>query len=1034
MLLYYYEDTIIQSKDQKEMRRDNIKKRINIYEKSATERSQHNFMSASSNYERIGKGSIPATYLIVLLFLFSSNKIQGQTYSVPAKAWPESFGNHRAVLEVKEKSEVVSLDLLWRRHDRNAENKRFIIVEAATGDTVSNIYRREVNNERCRLVFGPVRKAGTYYFYYLPYNPVTDQYHAGSYLTKESAPDESWVKKYQLKVAKQNYKEPVRASVKEIQARTDFHSFYPMEVVATKDEVTAFLSKNSSDYLVFAEDRSFPIRMQDALPLRWIEQKPGADFYGTAEKNEYYALQIGLFASQKPVKGVRLEFSDLKDTYGNIISGKTFTCFNTEGIDTWGTPFTKTVNVERSKIQPMWIGIDIPGNAIAGIYEGIITVKPDNLKEQKVKIHLTIENKNLADRGDGETWRHSRLRWLNSTLGIDDEPVTPYPPLKVEDRKISCLGRSVLLNDYGLPEKINTWGNDILSSPVNFVVEMENRKVIFPAGKFIFKEKKKGIASWESVTENNLLKINCHGEMEFDGRLSYRCEVTAKSDILIQDIRIELPLRKEFSTYMIGMGRMGGFTPKNHLSRWMKTEDSFWIGETTGGIQCELRGGSYHGPLRNLYQPEPSPSWNNGWNGGFRIDSENDTVTASAFSGNRRMRKGQEVTYEFALLITPVKELNMKRKFSDRYYHNGGPLLEPPQEVQEAGGNILNIHHANAYNPYINYPFIAQKELRGLVDKWHDKGWKVKIYYTVRELSNHLTEIWALRSLGSEVLAEGDGGGYQWLQEHLIDNYTPQWYTHLGNGSVDAAILNGGESRWYNYYVEGLAWLIKNMDIDGLYLDDVSFDRHILKRMRKVMEQNKPGSMIDLHSNTGFSVGAANQYLEFFPYIDKTWFGEGFNFDLMPADFWLSEVSGIPFGVPNDLLLHVAVNTHRGMLFGMTHRGFAPMWRLWDDFGITDSKMIGFWEKQPVVTTDHEKVYATAYVKNGKTLISIGSWVDKPVKVKLNIDWNRLGLNPSEVKIVAPEVKNYQEGRTFNVGDVFPVEAKGDLLLIISKK
>jgi len=82
------------------------------------------------------------------------------------------------------------------------------------------------------------------------------------------------------------------------------------------------------------------------------------------------------------------------------------------------------------------------------------------------------------------------------------------------------------------------------------------------------------------------------------------------------------------------------------------------------------------------------------------------------------------------------------------------------------------------------------------------------------------------------------------------------------------------------------------MDIDGIFLDDVSFDRHILKRMRKVMKTSKSGCMIDLHSNTGFSIVAANQYLEFFPYIDKTGFGEGFNLDLMPADFWLTEVSG----------------------------------------------------------------------------------------------------------------------------------------------
>lgn len=113
-----------------------------------------------------------------------------------------------------------------------------------------------------------------------------------------------------------------------------------------------------------------------------------------------------------------------------------------------------------------------------------------------------------------------------------------------------------------------------------------------------------------------------------------------------------------------------------------------------------------------------------------------------------------------------------------------------------------------------------------------------------------------------------------------MTNYTPQWYEHFDNAdkqgiTADASILTAeGDSRWYNYYIEGLRWMVQNMDIDGIYLDDVSFDRRILKRMRRAMESVKPGCLIDLHSNTGFSRGPANQYTEFFPYVDKLWFGE----------------------------------------------------------------------------------------------------------------------------------------------------------------
>ena len=189
-----------------------------------------------------------------------------------------------------------------------------------------------------------------------------------------------------------------------------------------------------------------------------------------------------------------------------------------------------------------------------------------------------------------------------------------------------------------------------------------------------------------------------------------------------------------------------------------------------------------------------------------------------------------------------------------------------------------------------------------------------------------------------------------------MTGYTPQWYQHFDHTDdtgivADAAILTSeSNSRWYNYYVEGLRWMVENMDIDGIYLDDVSYDRRILKRMRRAMESVKPGCIIDLHSNTGFSKGPANQYADFFPYIDKVWFGESFLYDKMPPANWLVESSGIPFGLTGDMLYRGG-NKWLGMQYGMTVRhpwetegvicDPRIVWKVWDDFGIADAAMLG---------------------------------------------------------------------------------------------
>jgi hypothetical protein len=352
----------------------------------------------------------------------------------------------------------------------------------------------------------------------------------------------------------------------------------------------------------------------------------------------------------------------------------------------------------------------------------------------------------------------------------------------------------------------------------------------------------------------------------------------------------------------------------------------------------------------------------------------------------------------------------------------------------EAGVRIVNLHHANPFNPFINYPFIAVDTMKSFVERNQAKGLKVKIYYTIRELSNHLPEIWALRSLQGEIFDYGAGGGYPWLREHLVVAYRPQWYDHADDTRVDASILTAsGDSRWINYYIEGLGWLIRNVGIDGLYMDDVSFDRHIMKRIRKVMDREKPGCIIDLHSNTGFSKGPATQYAEYFPYVDKLWFGESFLYDEMSWENWLVEVSGIPFGHMGDML-HGGGNPWLGMVFGMTTRlpwstegvlcNPVAIWNIWDEFGIDSARMRGFWEEDALVETGNPKVKATAYIHDEKVLISIGNFSDEIHEVTLQIDWNQLKFGPEHVILTAPEIEDFQETLEVTIGAPIKIEPR----------
>ena len=307
----------------------------------------------------------------------------------------------------------------------------------------------------------------------------------------------------------------------------------------------------------------------------------------------------------------------------------------------------------------------------------------------------------------------------------------------------------------------------------------------------------------------------------------------------------------------------------------------------------------------------------------------------------------------------------------------------------------------------------------------------------MRELSNYAYEIYALKSLGHEILAGGVGYGTPWHHEHLIDDYAPAWYSELPNHTADAALVMTSFSRWINYYLEGLRYMFDNYGIDGIYMDDVSFDRPVMKRMRRIMDAHHPEALIDLHSHRDYSNGPAQQYTGFFPYIDRLWFGEGFSYVKMTPDEWFVTFSGIPFGLTSDML-EQGGNPWLGMVYGATSRhsaGFnpAPMWKLWREWGIDSSKMIGYWDDKPVVECSHPEVKATAFVKDDGLLIAVGNFSWKKQNVTLKIDWEALGLKEQEVEIYMPEIEEFQSAQKLTPTSRISIDVKRGVVVLVKK-
>lgn len=822
----------------------------------------------------------------------------------------------------------------------------------------------------------------------------------------------------------------------------------PMRVRATQEMQDALQKAcPESGFLCFPERRENGMRSPNFVPEPWAKKtkEERESFSFSAQPGEFTVYQLGLYAVKTPLNNVQITFSPLVNEAGDRIQPDKMTCFNLEGTDIKGKTFTQKVNVPQGKLQSLWMGIEL-SQKNKGIYSGTVTITPENGKPETIKINLNVSGEPVLNNGDNEGKRQSRLRWLNSTVGSGTKPTAPYTPIKVKNKSIRYLGGEFTLSESGLPSSITTFYNEsntltpaaknsVLEKGLSLTIETDQGKETLTPSEFKLKKDSAGSASWTAKSMGKNVSVTCNGVFEFDGTADISFMVEAKNDVQIKDIQLTAPFSASSSRYFMGLGKSGGALPELPLEwKWdsKKHQDGFWMGNVNSGLKIKFRDQNYKRPLVNVYykygQLTPPAAWANNGKGGINISlSENNTPNVTAYSGERLLKKGEKLDFGMELLITPVKPLDWEHQTKERYYHSNSDLsTEYLSEAKKKGANIINIHHKKEIYPFINYPYYDESapDLKKFIDEAHAENIQVKAYYTTREISIKLPELWAFRSLGGELIMDGPGkdsrtvtnpsGPNKWLTDNLEDHFIPAWHNafHKGKyaGEKDVSVITTPDSRLNNYYLAGLDWMVGHMGLDGIYIDDSALDREAMKRARRILDADGKRRAVDLHSWNHMNGHAGHissmlLYADLSPYIDRLWIGEGFTPNSTP-DFWMVEISGIPFGLMSETL-----NSHnywRGMIHGMTPRlpwsgDPTPLWKLYDSFGMKEAKMLGYWNKNVPVTTDSDQAKSTVYLKKNKAVVVVANWTGEPLSTTLQIDEKKLGFRPTKAYMPAME-------------------------------
>ncbi|MDD5704408.1 MAG: DUF6067 family protein [Kiritimatiellae bacterium] len=981
------------------------------------------------------------------------------TFEIASESWePNSgYGNHRIVVE-SGKHDYVSVSVPWRRRDLSPELIGIKAVSMGTGEEITDVHILKATREAGEIVFRAPCE-GRYAIYYMPFSiegPSWASPVVRYFRPDQMTPSEHWLRNMP--------KTPAKAKLLKIESRNEFESFYPMEVPMTASESSIFYAEHAKKpFVAVIEDRRRPVRMFNELPAIWKDRDRLNELSDTAYSNEYYVFQTVLCAAEKLTK-LSLRFFD--KTGAELTDS--CTCFTLEGTDCFGNKLRHEPEVNPGEIFPLWCGIDL--EQVKGERLELTVLVETAEGSDRVSLRLDIVPEQLPNKGCDDLWRLSRLFWLNSGIGMDDGVAAGYSDVDISGSTVSCLGRSVTFAKGGLPQNIRSYFTrdccgvgdqftDVLCAPVELRLDVNSRNITWKCADALIERKGSGSVLVSGSCCNNYLDAEIRTVMEYDGHLDTIISLTPKKDFS-GSLSLCVPYSREASEYMVGLGRSGGFRPAKWFYRWDKSRanNTCWLGAPHAGAQIKIKHTEDVWEIYSYAKTGLPKLWNNDGNGEIALEEKDSGVIFQGKTGTYSFHKGVAETLRFSLLITPLKPIAYQQHFTDRYHHvdtwkDPCPSLD---EAKSGGASVVNLHQGGKLNAYINYPFLIPGALKEQTQKAHEMGLKYKLYYTVRELSTHAAELWALRTLGDEVLRNGPGfqladhfledkaskvTGAPWLCEHLLEGFVPAWQQILADKDYDASIALAGISRWHNHYLEGLSYLIKELGFDGIYLDGVGYDRQIMKRVRKVMDLAKPGCLIDFHSGNNYEPryglsSPISSYLELMPSVDSLWMGEGYDYDNRSYDYWLTEISGIPFGLMGDMLQRGG-NRWRGMVFGMTPRlGWqqggnpVPIWQFWDQYRLKDMQMLGWWNKDCPAVCQNNEIKATVYLGSEHSIIAVASWYPADTKTELTLDTKALGL-PEHYRLHAPHIEEYQQEVFFERGANIPFTAKQGYIFLV---
>jgi hypothetical protein len=573
--------------------------------------------------------------------------------------------------------------------------------------------------------------------------------------------------------------------------------------------------------------------------------------------------------------------------------------------------------------------------------------------------------------------------WYGNRLGMNDELPSPWEPVTVKGRRVSCWGRSYAFQSGPLPTSVVATGEELLARPIAVTVTTKGSAATWKKSVPKISPAHSGTYAVVNgcLTDGHKapVALNVRSRVEYDGLVLV--EVTADEAARMEesDISLEIPLKNERSLYHhtwapAFAGVSGNLPAGTGVVERHKFMPFYWIGDNERGL---------------FWFCESDEAWPNGTHADAIEVARSGAETVLRLnikkSGQKLPRKWR---FSFGLQATPVK-----------------PLPKDWRKWRLSPGRNANVQiiwpEPQPYSlRYYGYPETADPvQFGGVVKDIHGRGMKAVPYLCLTYLSAASPEWKSYRhewAAGREDAACEDVTAY---------------------GAPFAMVSPRGRG-WADFIVWKTTEFIKRHGVDGIYHDNTqpyeisapekgagylrngerksAFPilgyRDVYERMYKVLKATPRETFSIAHMSGKVDIPVLafeDAYLDGEQLLDKV---KDDYLEVLPLDAFRAEFMGrqwglIPYFLPEFRGKYIdQVKPTRGMMALLMLHDVAP-WPEWcnkavvnealaglDAFGYVDADFIPYFDPVPPATADAHGVYVSAYRrKDGQLLLIVAN-------------------------------------------------------------